>query len=118
MNTSRSYDVNRVTTMLLEIAGNYEIFIRILRWNDTALPLPASNHQAGFGVAGVDFPVLLVRHARWRSAAFEMRRLGATAGTTKRCGKSELRISSPHEQSCPSDCQDCDPTVPRRQSHG
>jgi hypothetical protein len=63
--------------MLLEIAGNYEIFIRILRWNDTALPLPASDHQAGFGVAGVDFPVLLVRHARWRSAAFEMRRLGA-----------------------------------------
>jgi hypothetical protein len=66
--------------MLLDIAGDYEIFIRILRWNDTALPLPASDHQAGFGVAGVDFPVLLVRHARWRSAAFEMRRLGGPPG--------------------------------------
>jgi hypothetical protein len=36
--------------MLLEIAGNYEIFIWILRWNDTALPLPASDHQAGLAL--------------------------------------------------------------------
>jgi hypothetical protein len=36
--------------MLLEIAGNYEIFIRILRLNDTALPLPASDHQAGLAL--------------------------------------------------------------------